>query len=149
MSGCYDCGLDYGGDSWIEAVIPDKVWNDIRPEGCAEGCGLLCITCISRRLTEKGYKEEVPVWLCGTEPLKAMPGDPGDSLEILRNWTWGGAVKREFKEWFYCEHCGPLVNCISYYDGNTEWCPACVYAGDLISEGQLDIDIAESDWGIE
>lgn len=84
-STCYDCGLDYDDSGWIEAIIPDKVWNLIRPDGCAEGCGLLCITCISRRLAERGYKD-VPVWLCGMEPLIAMAGDPNDNLNVLRNW---------------------------------------------------------------
>ena len=87
MSGCYDCGLDMSGPAWIEAIIPDKIWNIIRPNGCGEGCGLLCITCISRRLNERGLKD-IPVWLCGMEPLKAMSGDPGESpnIFILRNW---------------------------------------------------------------
>ncbi len=31
--GCYDCGLEYGIDGWIEAIVPDYVWNLIRPEG--------------------------------------------------------------------------------------------------------------------
>lgn len=82
---CHDCGMEYGCDGWIEAIIPDKAWNIIRPEGCAEGGGILCVCCISKRLAEKGFKD-VPVWLCGTEPLKAMPGDPGDCLDILRYW---------------------------------------------------------------
>lgn len=83
--GCYDCGLGYVDPAWIEAIIPDKVWNAIRPDGCGEGCGILCITCISRRLEKKGYKK-VPVWLCGIEPLRAMSGDPGDddNIDILR-----------------------------------------------------------------
>lgn len=86
-AGCYDCNLEYGGDGWIEAIIPDKIWDMIRPDGCAEGQGLLCITCISRRLAEKGLKN-IPVWLCGTEPLKARTGGPGDEPDIfiLRNW---------------------------------------------------------------
>jgi hypothetical protein len=75
----------YGGDSWVEAVIPDKVWNKIKPTGCQDGCGILCISCIARRLRILGMKE-VPVWLCGTEPLIAMHGDPSDSLEILRTF---------------------------------------------------------------
>jgi len=83
--GCYDCNLPYGGDAWIEAIIPDKIWDEIRPKGHDRGCGLLCISCISRRLTEKGIKN-VPVWLCGMEPLQVVPGDPGDCLPILRNW---------------------------------------------------------------
>lgn len=80
---CYDCGLEYGGIGWIEAIIPDKVWNMIRPEGSCEDGGILCINCISRRLARKGLKN-IPVWLCGTEPLQAMSGDT--DLKILRNW---------------------------------------------------------------
>ena len=85
--GCYDCDLEYGGDSWIEAVIPDKVWNEISPDG--EGGGVLCISCIARRLREKFPNERVPVWMCGTEPLEARAGDPGDNdfeLSDLREW---------------------------------------------------------------
>lgn len=83
MASCYDCGLEYGGIGWIEAIIPDKVWDMIRPKGYHKGCGLLCINCISRRLARKGLKN-IPVWLSGTEPLKALPGGP--SLNIIRNW---------------------------------------------------------------
>ena len=82
---CYDCGIMYGGNSWVEAVIPDKVWNKIKPTGCQDGCGILCISCIARRLRILGIKE-VPVWLCGTEPLVTMHGDPSDNLEILRTF---------------------------------------------------------------
>ena len=83
--GCYDCDLDYEDPGWIEAIIPDKVWNEISPTG--DQGGLLCITCISRRLRKKGYKK-IPVWLCGTEPLKTVCGDPGDMVNIfiLRKW---------------------------------------------------------------
>ena len=83
---CHDCGKEYGGDDWIEAVIPDLIWavitptGDINPKG-----GLLCISCMAKRLKRAGYKN-VPVWLCGTEPLKAMEGDPGDNLKLLRTY---------------------------------------------------------------
>lgn len=80
---CYDCGLKYGSDGWIEAIIPDKVWNKIKPTECENDCGILCITCIARRLKILGFTD-IPVWLCGTEPLKAMHGDPSESLDILR-----------------------------------------------------------------
>ena len=85
MSECYDCGIKYSDPGWIEAIIPDKVWNIISPTN-NQG-GLLCITCISKRLSERGLKD-IPVWLCGTEPLKAMPGEPGDipDIFILRKW---------------------------------------------------------------
>lgn len=64
MTGCYDCGLAYGDLGWIEAVIPDRVWNAIRPDGCGEHCGLLCITCIARAIKETKYDQRasVVVW---------------------------------------------------------------------------------------
>src|SRR3972149_597573 len=82
---CFDCGLEYVDDGWIEAIIPDKVWDAIRPEGCPPACGILCITCIARRIRKKGF-ETVPIWLCGTEHISAVPGDPDQCLPILRNW---------------------------------------------------------------
>lgn len=85
---CYDCGREYNKNGWIEAIIPDKVWNDIRPDGCAEDCGLLCINCISDRLYYAGYNN-VPVWLCGTEPLKTMNNNSVEKLDIMRNWSKG------------------------------------------------------------
>lgn len=72
---CYDCGLEYGGDGWIETIIPNFYWNLIRPEGCGLECGILCISCIAQRLNKLGIKK-VPVWLVGTEPLIAYSGEP-------------------------------------------------------------------------
>ena len=86
MAKCYDCGLEYGDPGWIEAVIPDKVWNEISPTG--DQGGILCITCISRRLVKKGYKN-IPVFLCGIEPLRPiLCGDSENKVElfIIRNW---------------------------------------------------------------
>lgn len=82
---CHDCGMQYGGDNWVETVIPDKVWNRIKPSECGDGAGILCIHCIARRLIILGYLN-VPVWLCGTEPLKAIGGDQSECIDILRNW---------------------------------------------------------------
>jgi len=28
---CYDCGRPYGGPGWIEAIIPDAIWEEISP----------------------------------------------------------------------------------------------------------------------
>jgi len=85
MGGCYECGLDYQDPGWIEAIIPDKIWNEISPTG--DQAGLLCITCISRRLIKKGYKN-VPVWLQGTEAIKSVCGslEHPANVFILRNW---------------------------------------------------------------
>ena len=86
---CYDCGKEYGGDDWIEAIIPDLIWNNISPT--KNQSGILCISCMARRLSEAGYKK-VPVWLCGTEPFKVVEGDPGDNLELLRTYNKKGII---------------------------------------------------------
>jgi len=85
---CYDCGLEYGGDAWIEATIPDSVWTQISPR--ENGAGLLCIACICRRLTAHGMSN-VPVFLCGTEPIiPVVPNDPDVMLAVARNWIYPG-----------------------------------------------------------
>ena len=77
---CHDCGRPYGEDDWIEAIIPDAIWNSISPAG--DESGILCISCMAKRLKEAGYYN-VPVWLCGTEPLQARTGDP--EITLLRH----------------------------------------------------------------
>jgi len=77
---CYDCGRPYGEDDWIEAIIPDEIWNAISPTG-NQG-GILCIGCMAKRLKQAGFYN-VPVWLCGTEPFQARVGDP--EVMLLRH----------------------------------------------------------------
>lgn len=56
--GCYDCGLVYGGEGWMDALVSDEVWHKISPTH-DEG-GILCITCIARRCERLGL-QDVPV----------------------------------------------------------------------------------------
>ena len=69
---CSDCGLAYGCDGWIEAVVPRYLWHKISPTG-GDG-GLLCITCMARRAKRFGLTD-VPVFLCGTEVLRHPTSD--------------------------------------------------------------------------
>ena len=46
-SACYDCGLEYG--EFPDMVIPDSLWEKINPT-YHQGAGLLCPTCIAKRL---------------------------------------------------------------------------------------------------
>ncbi len=78
---CADCKTPYGKEGWIEAIVPDKVWEFISPT--RSGGGLLCINCISKRLAKYGLRR-IPVWLCGMEPLVAREGEP--DVDTLRNW---------------------------------------------------------------
>lgn len=53
MCKCQECGLYYGTD----IVIPDELWEEIKPVGKPEGAGLLCPSCIGRKIEMLGgYK---------------------------------------------------------------------------------------------
>jgi hypothetical protein len=58
---CYDCGFPYTHPAWIEAVVPDDVWERINPTYW-QGAGLLCVNCIAVRCEEAGLRD-VPVKL--------------------------------------------------------------------------------------
>lgn len=58
---CYDCGLEYGGNAWMDALVPNDVWAIINPT-FHEGAGILCVSCINRRCVEAGLSN-VPVWI--------------------------------------------------------------------------------------
>lgn len=45
---CFDCGLPYGGDNWVDMVLPNEQWNEIFPEHN----GLLCPNCIMKRASK-------------------------------------------------------------------------------------------------
>lgn len=50
---CKDCGLPYGGDGWLDMVIPDQQWKIICPEYEDEEV-ILCANCICARMEKCG-----------------------------------------------------------------------------------------------
>ena len=46
---CQDCGKRYK----VDLLIPDKLWERIKPKGKAEGAGLLCGSCIMAKIEAK------------------------------------------------------------------------------------------------
>lgn len=50
MCKCQGCGDKYGAD----VIIPDDLWERIKPEGKSEGAGLLCGRCIFTRIEAIG-----------------------------------------------------------------------------------------------
>ena len=51
--GCADCGRPYGSENGFpDLVIENKAWRKISPTG--DGGGLLCPSCICKRLAERG-----------------------------------------------------------------------------------------------
>lgn len=45
---CYDCGMPYGGEDWIDTVLPNEQWDLIFPEHD----GVLCANCIIKRASK-------------------------------------------------------------------------------------------------
>jgi len=60
---CYDCGLEYG--TFPDFVIPDVLWERINPT-YHEGSGILCPTCIAKRL------DELDLWYDFTEAMRGQ-----------------------------------------------------------------------------
>lgn len=55
---CYDCGLIYAGDHWVEAIIPDDIWEKIENLNKPINMGIiLCINCIAKRCNDLGLKD--------------------------------------------------------------------------------------------
>ena len=48
---CQGCGNRYK----VDLLIPDNLWEKIKPEGQPKGSGLLCGHCIVNRLENMGY----------------------------------------------------------------------------------------------
>lgn len=46
MCKCQECGHKYS----LDLLIPDDLWEKIRPKGKSKGAGLLCGMCIIRKL---------------------------------------------------------------------------------------------------
>lgn len=50
---CQGCGKKYT----VDLIIPDFLWEKIKPKGKSEGAGLLCGSCIMERL-ESFYQND-------------------------------------------------------------------------------------------
>jgi hypothetical protein len=51
---CFDCGLPYSDPGFQDLLLPDWAWRKIAPR---DSDGLLCPTCICRRLEEAKIKD--------------------------------------------------------------------------------------------
>ena len=43
---CQQCGRNYR----VDLIVPDDVWEKIKPDGKAKGAGLLCGACILNKI---------------------------------------------------------------------------------------------------
>ncbi len=70
VQGCYDCKRSYGDEyGFPDLVVPHDVWKVISPTK-DEG-GLLCPSCICKRLWEHGYEDVLATFRSG--PCAAAP----------------------------------------------------------------------------
>lgn len=47
---CQQCGKQYR----VDLIVPDYIWEKIKPDGKAEGAGLLCGSCILNKIEAFG-----------------------------------------------------------------------------------------------
>ena len=47
---CQECGKQYK----VDLIVPDKLWESIKPKGKPTGVGLLCDRCIMDRIESIG-----------------------------------------------------------------------------------------------
>jgi len=45
---CHECGRKF----CVDIIVPDETWDKIKPDGSKNGGGLLCPTCIMKKLEE-------------------------------------------------------------------------------------------------
>jgi hypothetical protein len=67
---CYDCGLPYTDLGFQDLIVPDWAWKRIAP---VDGNGLLCPTCICRRLAVADIKNCPAFFGSGPLHLKKAP----------------------------------------------------------------------------
>lgn len=65
INGCWDCGRPWSQPGWIDAWVPDDLWQQIAPiKGVGtDHSGHLCIHCITVALTQIGAQDvELELW---------------------------------------------------------------------------------------
>ena len=82
---CYDCGLSYDDDGFPDLVLPNDTWAAISPTG-DEG-GMLCPSCICRRLAQGGFQDVPAVFRSGSCCVygKSGVGDDTDTTQDRGN----------------------------------------------------------------
>jgi hypothetical protein len=70
---CCDCGMKYS--EFPDMVIPDELWERINPTR-HKGAGLLCPTCISKRLDHLG------LWYGLVITRRLLPEAPEDDGDV-------------------------------------------------------------------
>ncbi|KKK67572.1 hypothetical protein LCGC14_2952710, partial [marine sediment metagenome] len=75
---CVDCGRHYGDEyGFPDLVLPSDIWAAISPRG--DGGGMLCPSCICKRLADRGLENVPAVFRSG--PCFVYP-PPSDTVPV-------------------------------------------------------------------
>ena len=79
--GCFDCGRRYGNEyGFPDLIIPFRIWQRISPTG--DDGGLLCPSCICKRLCDAGIRCE-GAFMSG--PIMSVSAVTMDLLRRIEN----------------------------------------------------------------
>jgi hypothetical protein len=83
---CYDCGRAYGNENGFpDLIIPLYIWRQISPTK-NEG-GLLCPSCICRRLARGGFQNVPAAFMSG--PIRSVSPELMDVIRGVENLNEG------------------------------------------------------------
>lgn len=94
---CQGCGSRYRGD----LLVPDEVWERIKPVGKSAGGGLLCANCIMRRITDGDIWAAARAHDVDATPKRVsnsytVPGEHPKAVALRVRFPWS-------PEWHYAQ----------------------------------------------
>jgi len=91
---CVDCGRHYGNEyGFPDLVLPNEVWAAISPRG--DGGGMLCPSCICKRLADRGFEDVPAVFRSGPCCVLAHPDDAPRPDKASQGSTVSGGERPE------------------------------------------------------
>lgn len=94
--GCDDCGRPYGDEhGFPDLIVPNYIWRQISPT--KDNGGLLCPSCICKRLSDAGIREVEGSFMSG--PIRSV-----DSV-TMHNARWIENLREQGHGWS-CPDCG-------------------------------------------
>lgn len=101
---CHDCGRPYGDEhGFPDLSIPNHVWRRISPNG--DGSGLLCPSCICKRLHDAGISDVEGAFMSG--PIRSV------DYVTMHNLNWIENLREQGHGW-------KCPTCHEYREQSTE-----------------------------
>lgn len=95
---CQSCGKQYG----VDIIVLDEIWEKIKPKKKPMGSGMLCASCIGKRLENTYDYSSFHLTGDGTEVLKS--NDPSKIDEKFKQFC----DSQNCASYEYCEECKRL-----------------------------------------